>query len=99
MIHYRKILELHDEGIGLRSIAASTGNSGQKVTEVIRLAEKKSLVCPVEEEMTDKWLEEFLFPEKTLEGSGRQPMNFEYIHTELAKPNVTLSLLHHEYEV
>jgi transposase len=98
MIHYRKILELHDEGISFRGIAASTGNSRQKVTEIIELAEKKGLVCPLEEEMTDKWIEEFLFPEKTLEASGRQPLNFDYIHEELAKPNVTLSLLHHEYE-
>lgn len=98
MIHYRKILELHDEGISLRGIAASTGNSRQKVTEVIRLAEKKGLVCPLEEEMTDQWIEGFLFPEKTLEASGRQPLNFDYIHEELAKPHVTLLLLHHEYE-
>lgn len=98
MIHYRKILELNDEGISLRGIAASTGNSRPKVTEIIRLAEKKGLVCPLEEEMTDRWIEEFLFPEKTLEGSGRQPLKFDYIHEELAKPNVTLSLLHHEYE-
>ncbi|ADC48802.1 MULTISPECIES: IS21 family transposase [Alkalihalophilus] len=98
MIKYQKILELHDEGISLRGIAASTGNSRQKVTEVIRLAEKKGLVCPLDEEMTDKWIEEFLFPEKTLEGSGRHPLNFDYIHEELAKPNVTLSLLHYEYE-
>jgi hypothetical protein len=47
--------------------------------------------------MTDKWIEEFLYPEKTLEGSGRLPLDFDYIHDELAKPNVTLSLLHHEY--
>jgi transposase len=98
MIHYRKILELHDEGISLRGIAASTGNSRQKVTDIIGLAEKKGLVCPLEEEMTDKWIEEFLFPEKTLEASGRHPLNFDYIHEELAKPNITLSLLHHEYE-
>lgn len=64
MIHYRKILELNNEEISLREISASTGNSRQKVTEVIRLAEKKGLVCPLEEEMTDKWIEEFLFPEK-----------------------------------
>jgi hypothetical protein len=96
--HYQKILELHDEGISLRGISASIGNSRQKVTEIIRLAEKKGLVCPLDDEMTDKWIEEFLFPEKTLEGSGRQPLNFDYIHEELAKPNVTLSLLHHEYE-
>lgn len=96
MNHYRNILELNDEGISLRGIAASTGHSRQKITEVIGLAEKKGLVCPLEEEMTDKWIEEFLFPEKTLEASGRQQLNFDYIHEELAKPNVTLSLLHHE---
>ncbi len=98
MVHYRKILELHKEGISLRGIAASTGNSRQKVTEILAIAQKKGLVCPLEEEMTDTWIEEFLFPEKTLEASGRQPLNFDYIHEELAKPNVTLSLLHHEYE-
>jgi hypothetical protein len=38
MIHYRRILELHDEGISLRGISASTGNSRQKVKEVIDLA-------------------------------------------------------------
>ena len=65
---------------------------------MIQLAEKKGLTCSLEEEMTDVWIEEFLFPEKMLEASGRQPLDFEYIHMELAKPNVTLSLLHHEYE-
>lgn len=98
MINYRKILELHDQGISLRGIAASTGNSRQKVTKAIELAKKKGLVCPLDEEMTDKWIESFLFPEKSLEGSGRQLLDFDYIHRELAKPNVTLSLLHYEYE-
>lgn len=68
------------------------------MTEIIRRAEKRGLVYPLEEEIDDKWIEEFLFPEKSMEASGRQPLNFEYIHKELAKPNVTLSLLHHEYE-
>ncbi len=98
MINYRKILELHDDGISLRGIAASTGHSRQKVTKAIDLAKEKGLVCPLDEEMTDKWIEDFLFPEKSQEGSGRQALNFDYIHRELAKPNVTLSLLHYEYE-
>ncbi|MDX8046592.1 hypothetical protein SH601_11415 [Gracilibacillus sp. S3-1-1] len=51
MIHYRKILELHDEGISLKGISASTGNSRQKVTEIVRLAKKKGLVCPLDDEM------------------------------------------------
>jgi hypothetical protein len=67
MIHYRKTLELYDEGISFRGISASIGNSRQKVTEVIQLAEKKGLMCPLDEEMDDRWIEDFLFPEKSLE--------------------------------
>lgn len=67
MIRYRKILELAHEKISLRGIAASTGNSRPKVTEIIERAKKEDLVCPLEEEMTDQWIEELLFPEKTFE--------------------------------
>ncbi|CAM3130660.1 hypothetical protein [Sporolactobacillus spathodeae] len=91
MIHYRRILELHNEGISLRGIAASTGNYCQKVTEIIQLAKKKGLSCPLEDEMTNQWIEDFIFPEKALEASGRHPLNFDRIHAELSKPNVTLS--------
>src|SRR5699024_2818210 len=34
---------------------------------------------------------------KKQEASGRHQMDFEYIHKELARPNVTLTLLHDEY--
>lgn len=78
MIHYRKILELHDEGISLRGIATTTGNSRQKVTETIHLAEKKGLVCSLDEEMTDQWIEEFPFPEKSLKALGQQPQASVY---------------------
>ncbi|WP_354005805.1 transposase [Fictibacillus terranigra] len=98
MLQYSRILRLKEEGFSLRSIASSTGNSRQKVTEVIERAERKGLKEPLDEDVTDKWLEEFLFPEKSLKASGRQPIDFDHIHKELAKPNVTLSLLHHEYE-
>ncbi|QQK77782.1 IS21 family transposase [Salicibibacter cibarius] len=98
MFPYRQILELHDEDRSLRSIAAMTRHSRQKVTEVIRLAEKRGLKCPLDEEMTDVWIEDFLYPEKKLEASGRQMIDFDYLHEELAKPHVTLTLLHQEYE-
>src|SRR5690625_37698 len=47
--------------------------------------------------MTDHWLEDFLYPEKKQENSGRYVMEFDKVHNELAKPNVTLTLLHDEY--
>lgn len=99
MFQYRKILQMHNEDFSLRSIAAATGHSRQKVTEVVEKATERQLSDSLTEEMTDKWLEEFLFPEKAMEGSGYRPMDFEYIHKELAKKNVNLKLLHHEYEV
>ncbi|QXE02893.1 hypothetical protein [Terribacillus sp. DMT04] len=98
MLQYSRILRLKAKGLSLRSIASSTGNSRQKITEVIERAKKKGLVPPLDDEMNDKWLEEFLFPAKSFENSGRFPIDFDYIYAELAKPNVTLSLLNYEYE-
>lgn len=97
MYPYRKILELHADNVSLRSIALMTQHSRQKVTEIIELAKQKGVKVPLEEEMTDPWLEDFLYPEKKQEASGRHLMDFEYIHKELARPNVTLTLLHDEY--
>lgn len=51
MIRYRKILELYDKAISLSGISTSTGNSRQKMTEIIQLAEKKLVT----------WIEEFYF--------------------------------------
>ncbi|SFM18536.1 IS21 family transposase [Salibacterium qingdaonense] len=99
MFPYRRILELQgEEERSLRSIAAITHHSRQKVTEVIRLAEKRGLKCPLDEDMTDPWIEDFLYPEKKLEDSGRHVIDFDYLYAELAKPNVTLTLLHEEYK-
>lgn len=89
---------MHGEKFSLRSIASATGHSRQKVTEVIQKAKERQFSYPLTEEMTDKWLEELLFPEKTMEGSGYHPMDFDYIHKELGKKGVNLKLLHHEYE-
>lgn len=47
--------------------------------------------------MTNQWLEEFLFPEKQAIEKGYFPPNWEIVHKELQKKNVTLKLLHMEY--
>jgi|SRR5699024_6512241 len=97
MYPYRKTLELYADKVLLRSIALMTQHSRQRVTEIIELAKQKRVNDPLEEEMTDSWLEDFLYPEKKQEASGRYLMDFEYIHKVLARPNVTLTLLHDEY--
>ena len=99
MIQYRKILEMAQEGLSLRTVSASTGHGRPKVTEILQLAKEKGLECPLTEEMDDHWIEEFLYPYKAIENSGYGMIDFALVHRELAKPNVTLSLLHYEYEV
>ncbi|BDR59706.1 hypothetical protein XA3_21470 [Xylocopilactobacillus apicola] len=92
MIHYRKILELYAQGIVHREIAAIIGNSRPKIAEVIKQAELHQIGPPFKDEITDLWLESLLFPQKHPKAKGRQVPNFEQMHNELAKPNVTLSL-------
>ena len=97
-IHYRSILELHDQGKSQRDIAAITGNSRDKIREVLKRAEGCALKPPLDSTVTDESLGRLLFPELKPESKGRQMPDYDYVHKELAKPNVTLSLLYYEYE-
>lgn len=49
-------------------------------------------------EMNNPWLEDYLFPEKNANQRGYYDPDWDYIHKELLKKNVTLKLLHKEYE-
>lgn len=97
-IYYRSILELHDQGKSQRVIAAITGNSRDKIREVIQRAKSREVRLPIESDVTDEYLGHLLFPEMKPESKGRQMPDYDYVHKELAKPNVTLSLLYYEYE-
>src|SRR5690625_6256609 len=58
---------------------------------------QKVMNVTIEKKMTEPKIEEFQNQEKKQEAIGRHLMDFEYIHKELARPNVTLTLLHDEY--
>lgn len=51
-----------------KTVPANTRNSRQKISAIIGLVERKGLVCPLEEETSDKGLEEFLFPKGSVKG-------------------------------
>ncbi|WP_299834278.1 IS21 family transposase [uncultured Metabacillus sp.] len=96
MVNYRKILELHFEEVSQRTISSSTGHSRNTVSDVVQRA-KELGVESLNDTMTNPWLEAFLFPEKQAVEKGYFPIDWERVHKELQKKNVTLSLLHHEY--
>lgn len=97
MVNYRKILELYFSGISQRTISPTVGSTRRTIREVISRAEKKG-VTKLTEDMANAWIQEYLFPEKKVIIKGYFPADGEFVHKELMKKNVTLKLLHLEYE-
>lgn len=96
MINYRKILSLHFQGASQRTIEIAVSSSRNTIREVLKRAKVKQLTS-LTEEMSDHWLEDYLFPEKLPVTKGYYLEDWEYVHTELGKKHITLKLLHQEY--
>jgi|LFRM01.1.fsa_nt_gb transposase len=98
MIQYRSILELHFKETSQRTICSTVGHSRQTVSDAVKKAKHLGLV-ELTDEMTNQWLAEFLFPEKEAIAKGYFPVDWEEVHRELQKKNMTLKLLHYEYSL
>ncbi|MGG1515498.1 IS21 family transposase [Paenibacillus oryzisoli] len=96
MTKYREILRLTSMGLSQRSIASSIQCSRNTVSEVLQRANEKELSWPLPEDVVEADLQYLLFPEKAQTSSRKVP-DCEYMHRELAKSGVTLSLLWSEY--
>ncbi|MCP3033580.1 IS21 family transposase [Halobacillus sp. A1] len=96
MVKYREILRLHSQGMSKRNIAASCGCSRNTITSVLDRASVCDISWPLSDEVTDGDLQAFLFPEKFKVQNHRMP-DYEYVHKELAKKGVALTLLWEEY--
>lgn len=96
MTKYREILRLNSMGLSQRSIASSLQCSRNTVSEVLRRANEKDVSWPLPDDVAEADLQYLLFPEKN-QASSRKIPDCEYIHRELTKSGVTLSLLWTEY--
>jgi transposase len=96
MTSYREILRLSAQGISQRSIARSCECSRNTVARVLALAQQQKLDWANVRDLTDSDLYSQLFPNQTPTGQRKAP-DCEYIHREMAKSGVTLSLLWNEY--
>lgn len=96
MTKYNDILRLHCQGMSNRSIASICSCSRNTVASVLERAKMKTISWPFDNPLSDKELHELLFPEKVYGSNQRMP-DCEYIHNELAKSGVTLTLLWEEY--
>lgn len=97
MVNYKEILRLSAEGNSQRQIAAGSGNSRNTVIEVLEAAKSHGVTWPLDESVTNEQLESILFPNRYASDNVYLIPDFAYIHKELAKPKVTLTLLWDEY--
>lgn len=96
MINCRKILELYFQDVSQRTISSSTGHSRNTVSDVVKRA-KKLGVESLNDAITKPSLETLFFPEKQAIEKGYFPVDWEKVHKELHRKNITLILLHYEY--
>ncbi|SHE39071.1 helix-turn-helix domain-containing protein [Lactonifactor longoviformis] len=98
MVNYREILRLTSLGYTQRQIAASVHSSRSTISEVQELARKADLSFPLDESVTNEVLLMTFHPERLTATNPRVEPDYSFIHKELAKPAVTLSLLWTEYD-
>ncbi len=97
MVNYREILRLNSLGYSQRKIEASIRSSRHTINDVLLTAQKLQLTVADCENMSDEALLAVFHPEKFAEKGDRKEPDYKYIHRELAKECVTLTLLWSEY--
>lgn len=96
MTSYREILRLSAQGISQRSIAKSCGCSRNTVARVLSQAQQQKAEWNSVRDLAEGELCSKLFPSQ-MQANSRKVPDYEYIHREMAKSGVTLSLLWNEY--
>ena len=93
MVDYREILRLQSLGHNITQIAGSLHSSRNTVREVERLADEKGIRWPLGEEVTNPQLYILLYPERQEKANVYLEPDCAWIHRELAKKGVNLTLL------
>ena len=97
MTDYRNILRLHSQGHSQRELERELHCSRHTISEVLVQSAAAGITWPVEDGVTNEDIQEILFPGKYAYASPYAVPDFRYIHEELAKKGVTLTLLWEEY--
>ena len=99
MTNYREILRLYSQGLSQRSIAVSCGCGKSTVQRAVSYAKEQGLTFPLTSELTNEQLRKHIHRYDTQNEStkGYKEPDYTYIHNEMTKSGVTLSLLWNEY--
>ena len=97
MTNYREILRLYSLGSSQRSIAREVQSTRDTVADVIKAAKAAGITWPLDDDVANEDIQEVLFPGKYAYASPYTVPDYQWIHAELAKKGVTLTLLWDEY--
>ena len=97
MVDYLEILRLKHLGYSQRQIIGSVGCSSHTIKDTWEAAQELNLQWPMPENTTNEELKTILFPNKSKPVQLFAEPDYAYIHGELAKSDVTLTLLWEEY--
>lgn len=97
MTNYREILRLKSLGYSQRSIASGAKVSRNTVSEVLKKAEQLNISWPLDDDVTNEVLDELFYGERKSSLTHYAVIDYDYIHCELSKIGVTLTLLWQEY--
>ena len=96
-VDYLEILRLWALKYSKNRISTSVHSSHHTVEDVIAAAAASGIVWPLGDDVTNEDIQEILFPGRYAFASPYTMPDFQYIHEELAKKGVTLTLLWEEY--
>ena len=96
MTNYREILRLSSLGINNSQIAMGTEISRPTIITTLQRAAAQGLDWQGAESLTDRELSKRLFPQGEGKPVYKMP-DYDHVHRELSKPNVTQQLLWFEY--
>lgn len=96
-IKVKPILEMRYAGSSYNDIVVSKRVSKHTAIAVCNAAAKLSLDTVRANNLSEEELYEMLFPDKVAADAVFEPVDYEYVHSELKRTGVTLKLLHDEY--
>ncbi len=97
MVDYLEILRLNSLGYSRRRIEASVRSSHHTVKHVLETAEQNNIYWSLGDDVTNADLKSIFAPEQPSLKVKRTEPDYAYIHKELARSGVTLTLLWNEY--
>lgn len=91
MTHYKEILRLHNLGINNTRIAESCGCARSTVISTVQRAQEKGITWEDIRSLGEAEVARKLYPATSMGRQYKMP-DYEYIHREMQKSGVTLSL-------